>query len=550
MLERLEVTNYVLIRSLVMDFSSGFTVISGETGSGKSIILGALGLILGEKAKSDIVRQGEKESRITALFSYRPSGPVAAFLKENGLEGEEESLIIQRIVRSSGRSIMTVNGISVAREILESLGRLLVDVSGQHSHHSLLHKSVQLSLLDKAAGNSSLLASYREAYEECLRLSKRQKELIEENDRAGAEADYISFCLAEIDKADVRPGEDEELADQLKRISQSAELKEEVDETVSAIRGGMETGALSTLSRALSSLERAARIDSGLEEYARRLESSVIEIEDISSSLGSYQASLDVSESELDAMNGRLALLQRLKKKYGGSLEEVIRHREEFRSRTEAIENFDSLLEENRKQLESCRTARDRAAAKLSESRKKCASRLSPLIEGKLRQLGLAGASFTIELSETEASASGTDSCVFTLSANKGEKAGPISQIASGGELSRIMLAIKAALSREDDIETLLFDEIDTGIGGNVANSVAGELEKLASTHQVIAITHLAQIASRAENHFLVSKAEEGQRTVSTIRELDRDERVNEIARLLSGQVNEISLNHARSLLK
>ena len=229
MLERLEVSNYVLIRSLVLDFTSGFAVLTGETGSGKSIILGALGLILGEKSKGDVVRQGEKEARIEALFSYRSGGSVEAYLKENGLEDEDGGLFIQRIVRSSGRSIMSVNGYSVTREQLEILGQMLVDVSSQHAHQSLLRPAIQLSLLDKAAHSAPLLSSYRQAYDELMQARKEQQRLIEENAKASQEADYISFCLDEIEKADVRVGEDDELSAQLKLIGQSEVLTGELE---------------------------------------------------------------------------------------------------------------------------------------------------------------------------------------------------------------------------------------------------------------------------------------------------------------------------------
>ena len=528
MLERLEVRNYVLIKSLVMEFPDGFAVLTGETGSGKSIILGALGLVLGEKARADIVRQGEKEAHVEALFSYRSGGEVEAYLKSCGLDSEDGGLFIQRIVRSSGRSIMSVNGYSVSREQLEELGRMLVDVSSQHAHQSLLRPSVQLS--------------YNEALAESARL-------VEENEKAGREADYIRFCLDEIEKADVKPGEDDELADELRRISQSGMLTEELDEALEMMRGGGQSGALSTLNHALNAVRKAMKADPSLESYAGRIESASIEIEDIAASLGDYLSGLSFSEDELEEKNARLSLLQRMKKKYGGSLEAVLSKRDEFRSALETIENFEDLMKENAKKVVRCREEMNALGSKLTGMRTRCASALEKSIMDKLSGLGLKNACFRIAVGGREASPSGFDDVVFLLAANRGEKEGPISQVASGGELSRIMLAVKSALSAEDEVETLLFDEIDSGLGGTVANSVAKELETLSRSHQVIAISHLAQIAAKAGTHFLVNKTEEGDRTVSTIGEISGEERVDEIARLLSGEVGKLSREHARSLL-
>ena len=550
MLERLEVRNYVLIRSLVLDFTSGFAVITGETGSGKSIILGALGLILGEKSKGDVVRQGEKEAHIEALFSYREGGAVDAFLKENGLEDEEGGLFIQRIVRQSGRSIMSVNGYSVTREQLESLGSLLVDVSSQHAHQSLLRPAIQLELLDKAAHSAPLLSAYRQAYDELAQARKEHQRLVDENEKASGEADYIAFCLDEIEKADVKVGEDEELSAQVRLIGQSEVLTGELEEAQEALRGGNDLGALSLIARCQSAVAKASRSDARLDAYLERIESASIELEDIASSLGEYLASISFSEDELEEKNARLALLQRLKKKYGGSLEAVIARREEYRNALATIENFEDLLSDSLKRMEKAESELKSRGEALSACRAQCARILEKTIQDNLSALGLKNAVFQIVMSTRQPEANGMDDVVFTLAANKGEKAGPISQVASGGELSRIMLAIKSALAAEDEVETLLFDEIDSGLGGVVANSVAMELEKLSHSHQVIAITHLAQIASKARTHYLVYKREEDGRTVSSIDEIRDGERVDEIARLLSGEVSEISRAHAKSILE
>lgn len=550
MLERLEIKNYVLIKNLVLDFSTGFAVITGETGSGKSIILGALALILGEKARQDIVRQGEKEAQINALFSYSEGSAVDCYLRGKGLEGEDGGLFIQRVIRQNGRSIMSINGLSVNRSELEELGSLLVDVSSQHAHQSLLRKDVQLSLIDKASRSARLLDEYRSAYNAHNEAVKEKERLAEENEKILQELDYIRFCLDEMEKADVKPGEDDQLAEELGRISQAENLTQAVEETIALLRGGMEEGALSILTRAENAIAKAARADNTLEQYASRIEAAGIDLDDLASSLREYLSSFTFSEEELEEKSSRLALLQRLKKKYGGSLEALCERRDSYRERVDSAENFDDLIKEARKKIETAKARLTELGTRLSNERRKSAQALEKTITSNLHELGLGDAVFRIEISQIEPSYNGMDDVVFTLAANKGEKAGPVSQVASGGELSRIMLAVKSALSGVDEVNTLLFDEIDAGLGGHAANAVAVQLEKLSRTHQVIAITHLAQIAAKAGTHFCVSKKEDAGRTISTIEEIEGDERIKEIARLLSGEVSDIAIEHARSLLE
>ena len=550
MLERLEIRNYVLIKNLVLDFSTGFAVITGETGSGKSIILGALSLILGEKARQDIVRQGEKEAQINALFSYSEGSAVDCYLKGKGLEGEDGGLFIQRVIRQNGRSIMSINGLSVNRSELEELGSLLVDVSSQHAHQSLLKKDVQLSLIDKASHAARFLDDYRIAYNAHKEAVKEKARLEEENEKILHELDYIRFCLDEMEKADVRPGEDEQLAEELGRMCQAENITQSLEETIALLRGGMEEGALSILTRAENAISKAARADTTLEQYASRIEAAGIDLDDLASSLREYLSSFTFSEAELEEKSSRLALLQRLKKKYGGSLEALCERRDSYRERVDSAENFDDLIKDAHKKIETTKARLADLGSRLSKERRKSAQELEKTITSNLHELGLVDAVFHIEISQTEPSYNGMDDVVFTLAANKGEKAGSVSQVASGGELSRIMLAVKSALSGVDEVNTLLFDEIDAGLGGHAANAVAVQLEKLSRTHQVIAITHLAQIAAKAGTHFCVSKKEDAGRTISTIEEIEGEERIKEIARLLSGEVSDIAIEHARSLLE
>ncbi len=550
MLERLEVRNYVLISSLVLEMRGGFSVITGETGSGKSILLGALGLILGERARADIVREGEKEAVVNALFSYERNSRVEAFLKEHELEDEELSLSIQRVVRANGRSICNINGLNVTRELLEELGGYLVDVSSQHAHQSLLRADGQRHVLDTYSLSAEERLRYTEAYQKRRECENELSSLKSEQEKREGELDYISFCLKEIEKANLTEGEDEVLSEELKRISSSEFLAQQVSDAQQSLRGGMESGAIDELSRAVSSLKKAFSKDESLKELSARLESASIEIEDISDSLRDYLSSLTFSESELEEKSARLALLQRLKKKYGPSLENVIEKGEKYREEIEAYESFEERTAEAERRLAEAQKNLDIECDNIHRRRVEGAERLERETLENLKLLGMVNASFRIAVEPSRPSMSGPDTITFLIAANRGEKEGPLSQVASGGELSRVMLALKCALTVSDEVDTLLFDEVDAGIGGQVASCVAERLEALGRNHQVIAITHLAQIAAKADDHFTVTKSVENERTFSNISRISGSERVTEIARLLSGDCEKISLDHARRMLR
>lgn len=551
MLERLEIHDFVLIDSLVLDFNKGLTVITGETGSGKSVILSALGLLLGDKLKGDAVRQGAKEASLSALFNFPVASAATSYLAGHGLEVEEGGALVQRIIRRTGRSIMSINGQSVTREVLEGLGCLLVDISSQMAHQSLLRKDSQLAFLDSAAHDGSLLSAYHDAWTSWKKAQEHLAYLEEEGRRMGQEADYMRFCLDELEKASLSdPEEDEHLDAQLRIMKEAGSLREGLEDGLSLLRGGMGEGVVSLLADASASLRKASRIDPSLSSYVERLESASIEIEDVSSSLRSVLNGLSFSEEEMEEKNSRLALLQRMKRKHGGSLAAAIGRRDEYRAALEREDDRQALVEEASKAVDAAYDALLESGERLSDGRRKKAGRLSTEISQTLRQLGLKDAVFSIQVTACQPCPSGMDEVVFMLAANKGEKAGPVSQVASGGELSRIMLALKSAAGSDDEVATLVFDEVDAGLGGRTAMAVSKQLVALSDSHQVIAITHLAQIAARAAWHIRVRKGEVDGRTVSHAEEISGDERIEETARLLSGKADAIALEHARSLLE
>ena len=545
MLEHLEIRNFALIENLSVDFSEGFNVITGETGSGKSIILGALGLLMGERADTNAIRTGTDGIMVDAVVSVPENHEILPWLKERGVEPEDGVLYIRRSVRANGaRSLIHVQNQLFTRQDLCILADSLIDMHGQSEHQSLLIPDRQRRILDSYAQNGELLKKCSDAYGRISELRERREELLHQLEEGRRQQDYLQFALEEIENANVRPGEDEQLKDRVRVLGQFESVYENVSngsDRLKDIRGG--------LFDALGSVAKAAKVDSNLSEYTARLESARIEIEDISSALREYLNSVDYSEDAVNAMQDRLAVLQKLRRKYGPTLEDVVAFAEKARETLDITENSEAHLQECARQLQKAQDEYDLIAQKLTDARKKKASVLEKDIESVLRTLGMPNAVFGIEVSEARESSHGKDHISFQISANPGEASKALKDIASGGELSRVMLALKTVLSKADDIQTQVFDEIDSGIGGSVALSLARCISDLSKSKQVIAITHLASIASLADCQMVVTKSVEGGRTYTHLRQVTGEERVHEIARMLSGDESEVSLSHARSLL-
>lgn len=551
MLERLCVRNYVLIDELEIDFSSSrFSVITGETGSGKSIILGALGLVLGEKGDKEAVRLGASQTEISALFSFDPATPVADYLALSGIETEDGTVLVRRIIKNNGRNLISIGSMQVTRSELEVFGHYLVDVSSQSAHQSLLHRESQLAVVDEYGRCQLLVKEYQQAFHAYRDALHEKEDLVEKLKMESAERDYLAFCADEIASAALQAGEDDSLKSELDRMAGSEALAEHVSLSESALRGDGGGGAILETQKALESLRRVVLKDTTLTPFLDRLESVSIELDDIGVSLHDYLEKLVFSSEEIDQKSSRMALIQKLKKKYGPSLDDVIRKGEEMQQSLDRMENSEFILKDLDKKVASAEANLAKVSLRLHEERSVAAKKLSTAVTGNLKKLGLQSALFTIEVKTSDPGAKGADEVIFLIAANKGEKAGEVSAVASGGELSRIMLAIKAAAAASDRVDVMLFDEVDAGIGGAVANAVAECLVDLAHSHQVIAITHLAQIAIKGDRHFLVTKAEDNGRTISHIQEIEGDARVKEIARILSGDTSDIAIKHAKSLLE
>ena len=546
MLERLDIKNFALIEDLHIEFEKGFNVLTGETGAGKSIILGALELLLGNKADSMSIRSGSDEAVISATVTLDEKSYLASWLKERGIKPDDSELLITRIIKSNLRGMIYVQGNAMTRSDLSFIGKELFDIHGQHEHQSLLSNDRQRRVLDNYANVKETLNIFSTSYRE-LEQQKEELHSLEANlVQALKEEDYLKFVVEELESSNLVADEDTILETEIATLSQHETIKENLE----LLYGSLKHSGSDSLASALQSCNKIAKIDPTFTPISNRLETCLIEIQDITHESRSYLNNLTFSQQRLDEIQSRLATLQRLKRKYGPSLEDVINFKEEAKTKLEAFETSDETLKELKNRIAKQEEQVNLQAKKLSLMRKEAAKKLEVLIVQNLRNLGMPHVLFTIDINEKEISVNGSDFVEFLFSANVGEKAKAIKEIASGGELSRVMLAIKSVLAEADDVQTLIFDEVDAGIGGSVAISVASLIEKLAKSRQVIAITHLASIAAKANLHLLVEKEVVGGRTFSHIRKVEQNERVRELARMLSGKSDdEVALKHANSLL-
>lgn len=546
MLEHLEIKNYALIENLSIDFHEGFNVITGETGAGKSIILGALGLLMGEKADAGAIRTGADEISVNAMISIPQNHEILPWLKEHDVEPEDDAIIIKRLVKANGRSLITVQGQMFTRADLTYLADSIIDMHGQSEHQSLLLSDRQRKIVDSYAGDFDILNRTSDSYRNVVALKKQKEEIRKQLEEGKKQEDYLSFALQEIENAGIKENEDEELKEKVSKLGQFETIYENLSNCCEKLN---EIKKLSY--DALGYISKAGKCDSSLADFIARLESSRIENEDVAQELNSYMNSVDYSEDAVNSMQERLSLLQKLKRKYGPSLADVKKFAFDAKEKLELCRNSEVHLDKCEKELNSALTEYTRNANELNKKRVQAASGLEKQIESTLRTLGMPNAVFSIKVQNDEAkfSQNGNDSIVFMISANPGEELKEMKEIASGGELSRVMLALKTVLAKADSIQTQVFDEVDSGIGGSVALNLANCIKSLSKDKQVIAITHLATIASKADSQFVVSKTVENGRTYSHLKQVDGEQRVHEIARMLSGDENDLTIEHAKALL-
>ena len=550
MLQKLVVTNIALMDALTINFHEGFSALTGETGAGKSILIEAVGFVLGERASRESIRTGEQKASAEGWFRIKEDSPAAAFLKERELyEGEET--VLYRELNQSGRNVCRINGTLVTAGEMKKLGELLVDMHGQHAHQSLLDADTHLGLLDAFAGDAEQLQSMRSQRETALAAREKRQKLQRAMGERTRRLGVIDYELKEINGAALTDGEEEALFQQRRKLQNFAQVQENLQGAYDALYG--ESGALGSVSEASRCLNALKEYGAEYEASAQQTEGAYYALEDVSYTLRDALRELAYDPGALEEIEGRLFLIEELKRKYGVSIAEILRYRDGLEKEKQALLGGEETLAELEKQEKEAVDAFRREALALSAFRREAAQRLKTVIEKNLQDMGMAHASFTAGFTAVpceELGENGVDTMEFLFSANRGEGEKPLVKVASGGEISRIMLAFKAALLEADAIDTLIFDEIDTGISGLIAHTVAKKMRQLSRSHQVLCVTHLAQIAAYADRQYFIHKETLGDKTVSRARELTEEERPAELARIMGSVHDEAALEHARGLLK
>ena len=548
MLSKIFIKNYILIDELELDLADGLNIITGETGAGKSILINAIDIAFGAKTEKEVIKNNADKA-IIELTLLNKKQDLSGLFDEYGIDDNGEEIILSREITQTG-SRSRVNGCLVNQEFMRKFRELFIDIHSQHQTYSFLQPKYHIILLDAYAKNTcgAMLENYRKEYNRYKDLEAKLEELKNSADKTEEQIDFLKFQVNEIDEAQIKSAEeDEELNNELSVLENVEKLKDLTGSSYWSISGD-DGSILEGLLQIKSNLSKASQMDSTLEETEARLIDAIETLKDLSSTLREYSNSLDNDEERINSIQERLFLLEKLKRKYGGTLEKVMGQGEIFRKELEGIEFSTQNIEELESKIEAQKGVLTKLAEEISEKRKASAKILSEKIVEKLEKLELPKVRFEIHFEKTELSANGSDKVEFLISTNISEGLKPLAKVASGGEISRVMLAIKTIFAQSDNIETVIFDEIDTGISGKTSQSVADEVKELAKYMQIIMITHQAIIASKSDKHFYVRKTQDGKTSVN-ISVLDGDSKLKAIAELAGGEVTEESLKFAQTLL-
>jgi len=552
MLVNLKITNLALIQNCEIDLRGGFSVFTGETGAGKSVLMSSIGLLLGNRADSDSIRNGEESAEVTGLFKF-DTLPVAisGYLAEQEIESEEGELIIRRILSRSGRNKMFINQVSVPLAVIKKIGDLMIDLHGQHDHQALLHEDAPYGIIDLLHGVSEKREQYRQAWQKMVHAKaavidqrRRAKELLEKRE-------FLQFQYDEISKLELKTGEEDELKQEYALVSSVTDRANLAGKIYGILNGDGGFSMRDATSELIDAVERLGEHDAKFLQWIDDLIPLRELVSALSTTITSYNISLreEANPNRVDYINGRISKIQRMKKKYMCDFEELILKQTKLEEELSAIENSDSDASLLEKALKKATEVVIATGQELTVARQKAADKFDAEITREMSTLGFNGGGFKTELIALEEPAeSGLEQLQFAARTNKGELFMPLHKTASGGEISRIMLAIKTILAEADPVPILVFDEIDTGVGGEIASDIAKAMERLAAHHQIFVISHLQQIATRADHHYLVYKREESGRTVTKIDRLSKEQRITEIARMLGGD-NAASRRHAEELL-
>ena len=547
MLSLLHIENIAVIEQADISFDKGFNVLTGETGAGKSIVIDAISAILGQRAYRDMIRTGTSKASVRAVFTKVPNFP---WFEENGVEYDGET-VIQRDIFLDGKNVCRVNGTLVTVAILHKLGIQLINIHGQHDSASLFDEENHLRFLDAFADNGGLLADYREKFAAVSELRRQIDRMTMDEGEKLRRMETLKYQIAEIEKADLKSGEDEVLEQRRKLLQNSEKLSQGLEEASEALLGGDDSdGAAALLAQAAYALSRIARYSDDYTGFQERLTDLKYQVQDIADEVRDSLDELSYSADELQTIEARLDIIHRLRRKYGADCDEILAYLDKAQKELDEIEFADDRVEQLKKKLAKQEKQAWDAALALRKNRQEQGAVMAEKILSELSQLDMPRVQFQCRFRETELTSEGADGVAFYLSANAGEDLKPLSKVASGGELARIMLSMKNVLAEKDAVDTLIFDEVDTGVSGRAAQRIAEKLKSLAKHKQVLCVTHLPQLAALADTHMLIAKSEHDGRTYTTVTPLDRKGRAMELARIIGGaHITETTLKSAEEML-
>ena len=548
MLSLLHIENIAVIECADISFDRGFNVLTGETGAGKSIVIDAISAILGQRAYRDMIRTGSTKASVRAVFT---DVPKLAWFEENGVEYDSET-IIQREIYLDGKNVCRVNGSLVTVSILNKLGVQLINIHGQHDSASLFDETNHLTFLDDFASNEALREVYREKYLTADGLRREIQRISMDEGEKLRRMETLKYQIAEIEKAELEPGEDEELEARRKLLQNSEKIANGLNDAVENLYGGDDTdGAASLLAAAERALARVSKFSDQIAQLHEKVADLMYQVQDAAEIARDVQYELSYSADELDRIESRLDVIHKLRRKYGTSCADILSYLESAKRELDEIEFADDHIERLKKKLIKAEKEAWDAAFVLRENRKDTAQKLSQRILTELAQLDMPKVQFSCQFTELELTSNGADAVAFYMSANVGEALKPMSKVASGGELARIMLAMKNVLAEQDKVNTLIFDEVDTGVSGRAAQKVAEKLRSVARNKQVLCVTHLPQLAAMGDTHLLIAKGERDGRTYTTVTPLDLEGRKKELARIIGGaNITETTLKSAEEMLR
>ena len=547
MLSLLHIENIAVIECAEISFDRGFNVLTGETGAGKSIVIDAISAILGERAYRDMIRTGTQAASVRAVFTGVPELP---WFEENGVEYDSET-VIQRQIHLDGKNVCRVNGSLVSVSILRKLGIQLINIHGQHDTASLFDEDNHLTMLDAFADNQQLQADYQEKYAAVFALRREIDRMTMDEGEKLRRMETLRYQIAEIEKAELEPGEDEALEERRKILQNSEKLSDGLNDAAECLYGGEDSdGAAGLLAQAEYALSRLARFSDSFSSLHERVNDLKYQVQDIAEEVRDARDELSYSADELEEIEARLDVIHKLRRKYGATCADILEFLDKAKKELDDIEFADDHLERLKEKLQKAEKQAWDAALVLRKNRKETAQKLSERILTELAQLDMPRVQFRCQFQEQELGSTGTDAVAFYMSANAGEALKPLSKVASGGELARIMLAMKNVLAEKDQVETLIFDEVDTGVSGRAAQKVAEKLRSVAAHKQVLCVTHLPQLAALADTHLLIAKSERDGRTYTTVTPLDLEGRKRELARIIGGaNITETTLKSAEEML-